>query len=191
MSVLTVSNAATLSMAVGVLTKDRRENDVVQELEQKRAIKTSAPSEDRRLYLLRGEDRSLGPPDSGRKSLARLNWHENTSRRWRKPREASARPVSPAASAPCGCFAGSRARCFWGGPPPPPNTSGVGCKREVAGPLISFCWRDSAGRFVMMGRQTGDQGQLFYLFNLERRIPERHLVATDQSGGYPDTGGAS
>ena len=23
----------------------------------------------------------------------------------------------------------------------------------------------------MMGRQTGDQGQLFYLFNLERRIP--------------------
>jgi hypothetical protein len=23
----------------------------------------------------------------------------------------------------------------------------------------------------MMGRQTGDQSQLFYLFNLERRIP--------------------
>src|ERR1700758_1567391 len=28
----------------------------------------------------------------------------------------------------------------------------------------------------MMGRQTGDQSQLFYLFNLERRIPERHLL---------------
>ena len=28
----------------------------------------------------------------------------------------------------------------------------------------------------MMGRQTGDQGQLFYLFNLERRIPAGHLL---------------
>lgn len=28
----------------------------------------------------------------------------------------------------------------------------------------------------MMGRQTGDQNQLFYLFNLEERIPERHLL---------------
>jgi transposase len=28
----------------------------------------------------------------------------------------------------------------------------------------------------MMGRQTGDQSQLFYLFNLEERIPERHLL---------------
>ena len=28
----------------------------------------------------------------------------------------------------------------------------------------------------MMGRQTGDQSQLFYLFNLEDRIPERHLL---------------
>ena len=28
----------------------------------------------------------------------------------------------------------------------------------------------------MMGRQTGDQSQLFYLFNLEARIPERHLL---------------
>jgi transposase len=28
----------------------------------------------------------------------------------------------------------------------------------------------------MMGRQTVDQGQLFYLFNLERCIPERHLL---------------
>ena len=28
----------------------------------------------------------------------------------------------------------------------------------------------------MMGRQTGDQSQLFYLFNLERRIPVGHLL---------------
>jgi transposase len=28
----------------------------------------------------------------------------------------------------------------------------------------------------MMGRQTVDQSQLFYPFNLERRIPERHLL---------------
>ena len=28
----------------------------------------------------------------------------------------------------------------------------------------------------MMGRQTGDQSQLFYLFNLERRIPAHHLL---------------
>jgi transposase len=28
----------------------------------------------------------------------------------------------------------------------------------------------------MMGWQTGDQGQLFYLFNLERRIPASHLL---------------
>ena len=28
----------------------------------------------------------------------------------------------------------------------------------------------------MMGRQTVDQSQLFYLFNLEERIPERHLL---------------
>ena len=28
----------------------------------------------------------------------------------------------------------------------------------------------------MMGRQTGDQSQLFYLFNLEEHIPERHLL---------------
>ena len=28
----------------------------------------------------------------------------------------------------------------------------------------------------MMGRQTSDQSQLFYLFNLESRIPERHLL---------------
>src|SRR5271169_106407 len=31
-------------------------------------------------------------------------------------------------------------------------------------------------RFAMMGRQTGDQSQLFYLFNLERRIPSCHLL---------------
>src|SRR5471030_2698940 len=28
----------------------------------------------------------------------------------------------------------------------------------------------------MMGRQTGDQSQLFYLFNIERRIPASHLL---------------
>jgi hypothetical protein len=28
----------------------------------------------------------------------------------------------------------------------------------------------------MMGRQTGDQSQLFYLFNLGRRIPAGHLL---------------
>ena len=28
----------------------------------------------------------------------------------------------------------------------------------------------------MMGRQAGDQSQLFYLFNLEARIPEGHLL---------------
>jgi transposase len=28
----------------------------------------------------------------------------------------------------------------------------------------------------MMGRQTVDQSQLFYLFNLDRHIPERHLL---------------
>jgi transposase len=28
----------------------------------------------------------------------------------------------------------------------------------------------------MMGRQRGDQSQLFYLFNLERRIPTGHLL---------------
>src|SRR5262249_44863692 len=28
----------------------------------------------------------------------------------------------------------------------------------------------------MMGRQTGDQSQLFYLFNLDGRIPARHLL---------------
>jgi transposase len=28
----------------------------------------------------------------------------------------------------------------------------------------------------MMGRQEADQGQLFYLFNLERRIPPDHLL---------------
>jgi transposase len=28
----------------------------------------------------------------------------------------------------------------------------------------------------MMGRQTGDQRQLFYLFNLEERIPANHLL---------------
>jgi transposase len=34
----------------------------------------------------------------------------------------------------------------------------------------------SGGGLAMMGRQTGDQGQLFYLFNLEGRIPTCHLL---------------
>ena len=29
---------------------------------------------------------------------------------------------------------------------------------------------------IMMGRQSGDQSRLFYLFNLERRIPTGHLL---------------
>jgi hypothetical protein len=29
---------------------------------------------------------------------------------------------------------------------------------------------------VMMGLQAGDQHQLFYLFNLEKRIPADHLL---------------
>jgi hypothetical protein len=33
----------------------------------------------------------------------------------------------------------------------------------------------------MMGRQTGDQCQLFYLFDLEERIPDNHLLRPDQS----------
>ena len=28
----------------------------------------------------------------------------------------------------------------------------------------------------MMGRQTGDQSEFFYLFNLEQRIPRGHLL---------------
>jgi hypothetical protein len=28
----------------------------------------------------------------------------------------------------------------------------------------------------MMGRQAGDQSQLFYSFNLEERISDRHLL---------------
>ena len=32
------------------------------------------------------------------------------------------------------------------------------------------------GDGVMMGRQTVDQRQLFYLFNLEERIPADHLL---------------
>jgi transposase len=34
----------------------------------------------------------------------------------------------------------------------------------------------SGGGFVMMGRQDGDQNQLFYLFNLEDRVPAGHLL---------------
>jgi hypothetical protein len=32
----------------------------------------------------------------------------------------------------------------------------------------------------MMGRQTVDQSQLFYLFKLERRIPANHLLRRTQ-----------
>ncbi|MGH6834807.1 MAG: transposase [Methylocella sp.] len=32
------------------------------------------------------------------------------------------------------------------------------------------------GDSAMMGRQTGDRSQQFYLFNLEERIPVRHLL---------------
>jgi hypothetical protein len=41
----------------------------------------------------------------------------------------------------------------------------------------------------MMGRQTGDQSRLFYVFNLEERIPAGHLLrrmnpaVTDRLGG--------
>jgi hypothetical protein len=41
--------------------------------------------------------------------------------------------------------------------------------------VIPSFWRLRRRR-GMMGRQTGDQSQLFYLFNLEDRIPERHLL---------------
>ena len=34
----------------------------------------------------------------------------------------------------------------------------------------------------MMGRQEADQGQLFYLFNLERRIPLDHLLRLKSCG---------
>jgi transposase len=34
----------------------------------------------------------------------------------------------------------------------------------------------SGGGLVMMGRQDGDQNQLFYLFNLEDRVPAGHLL---------------
>ena len=37
----------------------------------------------------------------------------------------------------------------------------------------------------MMGWQAGNQRQLFYLFNLERRIPASHLLRriTDRNAG--------
>ena len=40
----------------------------------------------------------------------------------------------------------------------------------------------------MMGRQTGDQGQLFYLFSLGRRDPGGPFVAADRYGRDADTG---
>src|SRR5208337_987362 len=42
--------------------------------------------------------------------------------------------------------------------------------------VIPSAERFGGGGFAMMGRQTGDQSQLFYLFNLERRIPADHLL---------------
>ena len=34
----------------------------------------------------------------------------------------------------------------------------------------------SAGDSAMMGRQKGDQSQFIYMFNLEGRVPARHLL---------------
>jgi hypothetical protein len=34
----------------------------------------------------------------------------------------------------------------------------------------------SVGDLVITGRQTGDQTQLFYLFNLEKLVPARHCT---------------
>jgi hypothetical protein len=42
--------------------------------------------------------------------------------------------------------------------------------------VIPSAERFGGGEFAMMGRQTGDQSQLFYLFNLDRRIPADHLL---------------
>jgi hypothetical protein len=42
--------------------------------------------------------------------------------------------------------------------------------------VIPFAEGIRRRRLAMMGRQTGDQSQLFYLFNLERRIPTVHLL---------------
>jgi hypothetical protein len=38
----------------------------------------------------------------------------------------------------------------------------------------------------MMGWQTGDQRQLFYLFNLERRIPASHLLRRINPTSQPE-----
>ena len=43
----------------------------------------------------------------------------------------------------------------------------------------------------MMGRQAGDQSQLFYLFQPRTAHSSGPSVAPDQSGGDTDTGGAS
>ena len=42
--------------------------------------------------------------------------------------------------------------------------------------MIPCCGKSAGVISVMMGRQAGDQSQLFYLFNLEERIPARHLL---------------
>jgi transposase len=49
------------------------------------------------------------------------------------------------------------------------------CSRGVA-KFDSVLGGTSTGDSAMMGRQTGDQSQLFYLFNLEGRIPRCHLL---------------
>jgi hypothetical protein len=42
----------------------------------------------------------------------------------------------------------------------------------------------------MMGRQTVDQSQLFYLFNLEKRIPPRHILRRCRRLQRPSRDGA-
>jgi transposase len=42
--------------------------------------------------------------------------------------------------------------------------------------MIPFADDSQRRSIAMMGRQEADQGQLFYLFNLERRIPSDHLL---------------
>ena len=42
----------------------------------------------------------------------------------------------------------------------------------------------SGGREIMMGPQKVDQSQLFYLFNLEKRIPSGHLLRRITAGAF-------
>src|ERR1035437_3281068 len=48
--------------------------------------------------------------------------------------------------------------------------------REYRRTVIPFAGGCQRRRFAMMGRQRGDQSQLFYLFNLEGRVPANHLL---------------